>query len=88
MKRLIYAIVTASAMISVSVLASQPTDINYSSKGTTALGIEYSTYTVKCSDGSKRKITSWDKRKKWCIGTSRKCTNDQLRTAKQACSQK
>ncbi|MEN9847894.1 MAG: hypothetical protein RL368_634 [Pseudomonadota bacterium] len=71
-----------------SAIASQPTDINYSSKGSTALGTEYSTYTVRCSDGAKREITAWDKRKKWCVGTSNHCTNDQLKTAKDACGAK
>jgi len=63
----------------------QPTDINYCAKGATALGKEYSIYTVRCSDGSKREITSWDRRRKWCVGTRGKCTADQLKTAKLAC---
>jgi hypothetical protein len=66
--------------------ASQPTDINYCAKGKTALGVAYSTYTVRCSDGKKREITAWNNRKKWCVGTSSNCTEDQLKTAQQACS--
>lgn len=65
--------------------AGQPTDINYCAKGKTALGVAYSTYTVRCSDGKKREITAWDNRKKWCVGTSSNCTSDQLKTAQQAC---
>lgn len=65
--------------------ASQPTDINYCARGKTALGVRYSTYTVRCSDGKKREITAWNKRKKWCVGKSSKCTNDQLKAAKLAC---
>jgi hypothetical protein len=68
--------------------AAQPTDINYCAKGKTALGVAYSTYTVRCSDGKKREITAWDNRKKWCVGTSSSCTTDQLKTAQQACGNK
>jgi hypothetical protein len=68
--------------------AATPTDINYCARGATALGAKYSTYTVRCSDGKKREITSWNQRKKWCVGTSRRCTNDQLSAAKKACGSK
>ena len=68
--------------------AGQPTDINYCARGKNAFGVRYSVYTVRCSDGKKREITSWNKRKKWCVGTSRKCTSDQLKAAQMACRQK
>ncbi len=66
--------------------AAQPTDINYCARGKTALGTSYSTYTVRCSDGKKREITSWENRKKWCVGTSSQCTSDQLKAAQLACA--
>jgi len=71
----------------VNAYAATPTDINYSAKGSTTFGTRYTVYTVRCSDGSKKKISSWNKRKKWCIGRSQRgCTNDQLKTAKKACN--
>jgi len=76
------------ALFSNLLWAATPTDINYCARGTTALGAKYSTYTVRCSDGKKREITSWNRRKKWCVGTSRRCTNDQLSAAKKACRSK
>jgi len=64
--------------------AAQPTNINYSGKGT-----DYRLYTVRCSDGKKRMITSWRKKKdnKWCVGKAKKnkCSNSQLKAAKKAC---
>lgn len=71
--------------ITTQVFAATPTDINYCSKGRTAFGSKYSTYTVRCSDGGKREITAWNNRKKWCVGKSKNCTNDQLKAAKKAC---
>lgn len=87
MKQLLSGIGCAALLLVSSTVAqaAQPTDINYCARGKTALGVTYSTYTVRCSDGKKREITSWNKRKKWCVGTSRQCTNDQLKAAKMAC---
>jgi hypothetical protein len=77
---------TVGLMAALPVFAATPTDINYCSKGATAFGTTYSTYTVRCSDGAKREITAWDNRKTWCVGSSKKdCTNDQLKAAKKAC---
>ncbi|WP_177428566.1 hypothetical protein [Candidatus Venteria ishoeyi] len=71
---------------SVSGFAATPKDIKYASKGNALIGGKYYIYNVRCSDGKTRKISSWDKRKKWCVGTSkRNCSNDQLKTAKKAC---
>ncbi len=88
MKKLWFALSCSAVLCFSPVQASQPTDINYCARGTTALGVKYSTYTVRCSDGKNREITSWNRRKKWCVGTSRRCTNDQLKAAKMACSQR
>ncbi|GEM_PF-1080409 len=64
-----------------------PTNIAYCKKNKTLLGAQYSTYSVRCSDGTKRVISSWEGRKAWCIGEQQqKCTNDQLGAAKMACS--
>jgi hypothetical protein len=65
-----------------------PTNITYCRKDKTLLGTPYKTYNVRCSDGTKRTITAWDNRKKWCVGTTSRCTKDQLETAKQACQTK
>ncbi len=88
MKQLWLALGCSAVLGMGQVYAAQPTDINYCARGATALGVKYSTYTVRCSDGKNREITSWDGRKKWCVGTSRTCTNDQLKAAKMACLQK
>lgn len=66
------------------VYAAQPTNINYSGKGS-----DYRLYTVRCSDGKKRMITSWRDKKdnKWCVGKGKKnrCSSSQLKAAKKAC---
>jgi hypothetical protein len=72
--------------ISVGTSAAVPKDIKYSSKSKTILGEKYRIYVVTCSDGSKRKISAWDNRKTWCVGTKKtNCSKDQLRTAKKVC---
>jgi hypothetical protein len=63
-----------------------PTNIQYCKKGSTWSGKKYTTYTVRCSDGTKRLISAWNKRKKWCVGEKQsKCTKSQLAAAKRAC---
>jgi hypothetical protein len=64
--------------------ANQPVNITYKTKGNGETEI----YSVSCADGSKRTISAWNGRKNWCIGTNHngRCTNDQLETAKQACT--
>ena len=63
-----------------------PTNIQYCKKGSTWTGKKYTTYTVRCSDGTKRTISAWDDRKKWCVGESEeKCSKSQLSAAKRAC---
>lgn len=87
MKKMLYAMFCGALVISAQIFAATPTDINYCSKGTTFTGAKYSIYTVRCSNGSKREITAWDNRKKWCVGNASKknCSNDQLKAAKNAC---
>lgn len=65
--------------------AAEPKNITYKSKGKSLLSGEYYEYQVHCKDGKTRTITAWDQKKKWCVGDSNKCTNDQLKTAKMAC---
>ena len=66
-----------------------PTNIQYCKKGATWSGKKYTTYTVRCSDGTKRTISAWNKRKKWCVGESeKKCSKSQLSAAKRACQGK
>ena len=64
-----------------------PSNINYCSKEKTLFGGKtYIKYNVKCKNGRNRTITAWDNRKKWCVGTSKKCSKNQLKTAIRACS--
>ena len=77
---------TVFALSCTASFAAVPKNIKYASKGTALMGGKYYIYTVYCSDGKKRKISAWDKRKKWCTGTGKKnCSNDQLKTAKKVC---
>lgn len=88
MKKLMYLALMGLLVWSGSLaFAATPTDINFCSRGKTWNGKQYTTYTVRCSNGTKREITAWNKRKKWCVGNaSRKnCSNDQLKAAKKAC---
>lgn len=70
--------------------ACSPTNIRYCKKeetgGLFGGGESYSTYSVRCSNGTTRTITSWEKGKKWCVGKSSDCSGDQLKAAKKACN--
>lgn len=91
MKNFLLTVLGGFALIfSLPAFSATPTDINYCSKGKTFTGSRYSIYTVRCSNGSKREITAWNKRKKWCVGNASKknCSNDQLKAAKKACNLK
>ena len=66
--------------------ACTPTNIQYCKKGSTWTGKKFTTYTVRCSDGTKRTISAWDGRDKWCVGESESnCSKSQLEAAKRAC---
>jgi len=80
-KLIVTTVVAGFFMIANYTWAASPTDIQYASKsGDTRV------YNVRCSDGQKTQISSWDDRKTWCVGTRKKnCSNDQLKTAKEAC---
>ena len=65
MKNYLLAITATALLLAADIsYAGQPTDINYCARGKNVLGVRYSVYTVRCSDGKKREITSWNKRKK------------------------
>lgn len=86
MRKILCLVVYMGIGISVNAFAATPKDINYTSKAKSFGGGTYYIYNVRCSDGSKKVISAWDKRKKWCVGKSKKhCSNDQLKTAKRAC---
>jgi len=83
--------ITIAGMVGVlcsatSSFAASPKDIKYASKQSNMLGGEYYIYNVICSDGKKREISAWNKRKEWCSSTKRAdCSSDQLKAAKKAC---
>lgn len=86
MKKVVYALACTGIIICANVLASQPTNIDFARKGETLLGTKYLVYTVRCSDGTRREITAWNEKTKWCVGNSRNCTDNQLEAAQRACS--
>ncbi|MCP4700845.1 MAG: hypothetical protein GY862_28925 [Gammaproteobacteria bacterium] len=89
MKSFLVAVCCGGMLVSAHTFAAQPTDINYCAKGKSG-SEKYSIYTVRCSDGSKREITAWNNRKKWCVGNAskRNCSGNQLTSAKKACRKK
>ncbi|MEP5765073.1 MAG: hypothetical protein ABJ308_10775 [Halieaceae bacterium] len=88
MKTVINTVIAATLLaISASALAAKPTSIVFDSNGTTADGVEFGNYHVKCSNGKKMPLTAWDNRKKWCVGaeSSENCQKKQIKAAKKAC---
>jgi len=89
MKNKLQAFIMGIALTSsvATVWAANVKDINYSSKANALLGGgQYYIYNVRCSDGRKAVISGWDGKKTWCLDKSKKqCSNDQLKTAKEAC---
>lgn len=67
--------------------AAQPTSILLETRGVDAAGHAYATYTVKCSDGTRKTITAFDERRTWCQGEAMRenCENKQIKAAKKAC---
>lgn len=67
--------------------AANPTKIQFTSNEKTFLGTEYKMYAVRCSDGRKRKISAWQKGRKWCAGNSDsgECMGNQMQIAKFLC---
>jgi hypothetical protein len=66
-----------------------PTNITYCKEGGNLWSGKFKTYTVRCSDGSRRSIVGWKDTQKWCVGGKEDvCANDQLGAAKMACQSK
>jgi len=71
---------------SFSAWSARPTDINYVTKKSTITGNQYIIYAVRCSDGSKKTITAWNRKKKWCIGKNQKnCGRSKIKIAQKSC---
>lgn len=85
MKKLVYTLLGLGIVIGVEVSAATPTDISYHKQSKTFLGMEYKVYKVQCSNGIRREMTAWQGNKRWCVGKSRQCTDNQLRTARMIC---
>jgi hypothetical protein len=86
MKHLIY--LAAIGLLTQPCLAAQPDKINFAYKVAPLLGgPSYRIYIVRCSDGTKKELTSWDKTKKWCIGkeSEKSCSDSQMKAATTAC---
>lgn len=85
-----YLTVTISSFIvtfALSANAAKPTSITFESDATTADGVPYSNYIVKCSNNQNQPLTAWGKRKKWCVGaeSAENCHKKQIKAAKKAC---
>lgn len=81
-------LLTAAVAVSASsAFAAKPVSIKYVEDIVVEGDQIYSHYSVKCSDGSEKDISAWDKRKTWCIGKGAKddCTKKQIKAAKQVC---
>lgn len=75
-----------SLTLSLPAFAATPSEIALAGRKTTLLGTEYQVYNVRCSDGSQKKISAWDKKTKWCEGDSdSKCHATQLKAAAAVC---
>lgn len=98
MKKLLYILATCITILGSSqVLANSSNSntilaeskvkfIKFVGTKTTILGTEYKVYTVRCSDGKKGIISSWNDGKKWCVGeTQDECSHDQMETAEKVC---
>ena len=80
-------LVATLAAASTVALAARPSSLVYTGSGTTDGGVEFSNYSVKCTDGQRHPLTAWDNRRKWCLGdgSQEECHRKQIKAAKQAC---
>ncbi len=87
MKVIYAAAFAALAAASTAALAAKPTTISLDAEHQANDGTAYSTYTVKCSDGSESTLTSWTDSRKWCVGDSdsEQCERKQIKAAQKAC---
>ena len=67
--------------------AAKPTSIVFEANDKTAESVNFSKYSVKCSNGKKVQLTAWENRRKWCVGdaSSEQCEKKQINAAKAAC---
>lgn len=87
MKVLTVAVFSALAVVSSASFAAKPRTISFDADHQAANGTAYATYTVKCSDGKEKELTSWSDQRKWCVGddSSEQCEKKQIRAALKAC---
>lgn len=80
-------LVALLATASAAVFAARPSSLVYTGAGTDESGAEYSSYSVKCTDGQRHPLTAWDNRRKWCVGeaSQEECHRKQIKAAKKAC---
>jgi len=87
MKLKIILLTAVVAMTATSAFAARPVSIKYTEDIVVEGDEIYSYYVVKCSNGEKKDISAWDKRKTWCVGKGTKdnCSKKQIKTAKLVC---
>ncbi|MFT6274374.1 MAG: hypothetical protein ACJAZ0_000463 [Halioglobus sp.] len=79
---------TAGLLVaSATSFAAKPTSIVFEANDKTTDSIDFSKYSVKCSNGKKVQLTAWENRRKWCVGdaSSQQCEKKQINAAKAAC---
>ena len=79
---------TAGLLVaSVTSHAAKPTSISFEANETNGDNVDFSKYSVKCSNGKKVQLTAWENRRKWCVGdaASEQCEKKQINAAKAAC---
>ena len=81
------ALTTALMAFCLCAAAAKPTSITFESDNKTIDGIEYANFIVKCSNGEKQLMTTWNNRKKWCVGRDsfNNCNQKQIKAAMKAC---
>lgn len=87
MKLIKVTVFAALAALSAASFAAKPTSIVFDSDHETPDGGGYTTYKVKCSDGTEKELTAWSSPKKWCVGdaSSEDCERKQIKAAQKAC---
>ena len=89
MKNYLSIALTTTALVAFSLCASaaKPTSVTFESDSKTADGIEYANFIVQCTNGQKQLMTTWNNRKKWCVGREslNNCNKKQIKAAKKAC---
>ncbi len=86
MKVIRIATFAALAVVSATSFAAKPRSVELTASHEAADGTSYSTYTVKCSDGTENTLTQFSSRK-WCVGdnSTELCEKKQIKAAQKAC---